>query len=100
MIIFGPYDQGALVRVTRTFVNSSGSAIDPAVVKFQYRQPNGPIVTKTYGTDNVVVKDSTGVYHIDLDTTALVGTWSIRGYSTGTGQDAIEGTFAVNDTHF
>jgi hypothetical protein len=39
----------------------------------------------TYGVGAELVKDSTGVYHVDIDADEA-GKWLYRFYSTGTGQ--------------
>ena len=89
------YQKGDLVRVSGTFTNSAGTAIDPSVVKFSYKNPAGTTTTLTYGTDVALVKDSTGNYHVDVDA-SLTGPWYCRFFSTGTGQAADESKFLVN----
>lgn len=89
------YTLGSSLRVSGVFKNSSDVAIDPSVVKFKFREPNGNAVTYTYGTDAEIVKDSTGNYHVDLNLDTP-GTWYYRYYSTGTGQAASEGQFTVD----
>mgnify|MGYP001577790858 CR=1 FL=1 len=88
------YDRGDPVRLTATFTNITGATIDPTTVTIQYRPPLGTQVTKIYLVDPEVVKDSTGVYHIDI---ALVysGLWTYRWFSTGTGQAAARGQLEV-----
>lgn len=88
------YDKGDLVRVSGAFANSSGTAIDPTVVRFSFTNPGGTTTSYVYPTDVQLVKDSTGNYHVDIDA-ATVGTWLYRFYSTGTGQAAAEGEFFV-----
>jgi len=60
-------------------------------------RPDGKRNTYTYLTDSVVVKDSTGHYHIDVDA-SVAGTWTYRWFSTGTGQAADDQTFIVEPT--
>ena len=83
------YDIGDLVRVTGTFTNAAGTATDPAVVKFSYRDPSENITTLTYGTDAAVVKSATGIYYSDVSIDEA-GVWWFRWFSTGTGQAAGE----------
>lgn len=92
------YDKGDLVRATGTFTTSAGAATDPTAVFVKYTNPSGSITTLTYGTDAALVKDSTGVYHVDIDANA-VGAWTYRFYSTGTGQAAAEGDFFVKSAY-
>ena len=80
---------GDLERVQGTFRNSSGTLIDPTTVTFKARNPAGTITTYVYGTDSQVVKDSTGVYHVDWSLSSA-GKWYFRIESTGTGQAADE----------
>jgi len=89
------YDTGDLVRVTGTFTTAAGVALDPTALYLKYKNPAGTVTTLTYGVDAAVVKDSTGVYHVDISATTA-GVWMYRWYSTGTGQAAEEHWFTVN----
>jgi len=93
------YDKGDLVRVTGTFTNAAGTAIDPTVVKFQFITPAGVTTAYTYGTDAEVVKSATGIYYVDIDA-SQTGIYYYRLYSTGTGQAAAEGNFSVDTSSF
>ena len=92
------YDLGDLVRITGTFKDEDGAVLDPTTVYFEYKTPAGVVTTLTYGIDGSVIRDSTGVYHCDLDANAS-GEWYCRWYSTGTGQAAEEEVFYVNPTN-
>lgn len=91
--------KGSLVHLAATFATAAGAAIDPTVVKFQYKKPAGTALTLTYGTDAALQKSATGAYYVDLDADT-VGTWYFKWYSTGTGQAAVESSFVVNKTKF
>lgn len=94
------YDPGDLVRCTATFQNPATDAyVDPSTVAFKYRNGNGTVTTLTYGADVSLVKDSTGIYHVDVDA-ATAGTWHYRFESTGTYKAAQEGTFTVTSGSF
>ena len=73
---------GTVVRfyTSTPFTTVAGAAADPDEVLFAYRVGNGPATQYKYtggsGIGNVV-KDSTGTYHIDLDTTNQPGTWTV-----------------------
>lgn len=82
------YAEGKLVRLIGTFTNNAGAVQDPAVVKVVVKTPEGVSTTYTYGTDVTLIKDSTGIYHFDVDTTGKPGVWHYRWYSTGSGQSA------------
>ncbi len=88
------YQKGDLVRVTGTFTNSAGTAIDPTAVFFAYTNPAGTTTTVQYSVDAAVVKSATGVYYVDVNASSA-GRWYWRWYATGTGQSAEQGEFVV-----
>jgi len=88
------YDLGDVVRQTGSFTNSAGAAADPTGVTFSYTDPAGTTTSLVYPTDAALVKDSTGVYHVDI-TASTEGIWRWRWLSTGTGAASTEGQFAV-----
>ena len=100
----GPYVAGSLIRVssyggtiafpTDGYRDINGNLIDPASVILTYIDGQGTRHTVTYPTAPII-KDGTGLYHADLDTTSLAGSWSYEWSSTGTGQAAKIGTFIV-----
>lgn len=75
------YDVGDVVRVTTTFTRL-GVATDPTTVTFRVKAPAGTLTDYVYLTDAAVVRDSLGVYHLDLPVTAA-GTWYVRSIGTG-----------------
>jgi len=93
------YDKGDLVRVSGAFTDSDSAAQDPTAVKFQFTDPSDNTTSYTYGTDDELVKDSTGNYHVDVDCDET-GLWRWHWYSTGTGQASDEGRFYVSDSEF
>jgi uncharacterized protein YfaS (alpha-2-macroglobulin family) len=88
------YDRGDLVRVSVNF-QVDGVATDPTAVTLKVRKPDGTVDTFTFvGGD--VVKDSTGNYHHDINTTAgPAGVWSYRFEGIGAAQGAEEAEFIV-----
>ena len=91
------YDKGDLVRLTATFTNSAGVATDPTTVTCRVKSPTTTTVyTYNPGT---VLKDSTGVYHLDVSASA-VGQWYYRWEGTGAVEQADEGTFVVEASAF
>lgn len=90
---------GNLVRVSVVFTNTAGAAVDPTVVKCLVRTPAGVTTTLTYGTDAALIKATTGSYYLDVDASSE-GIWYYRFYSTGTGQAAADGAFAISDSVF
>lgn len=59
------YDQGDVRRLKATFTDSAGAPADPDGVQFTLRTPGGVQTSYVYLTDAQLVKDSTGVYHVD-----------------------------------
>jgi RecJ-like exonuclease len=94
------FSLGASVRVRGKFkYPSTGVLFDPTTVKASYRHEANVVTTKTYGPDPELVKESTGIYYIDINANA-VGNWYWRIFSQGTGQTAEEGTFKVPASNF
>lgn len=97
MSIINLYNNGDVVRVTATFVDAAGAAMDPTTVRFKFKAPGAATVTYTYGAGAEIIKDSTGNYHADLPADTA-GKWLYRWESTGTGKAAGEGQFMVAET--
>jgi hypothetical protein len=93
------YDVGDLVRCSVVFEDAVGTNIDPDTVAVKVKPPTGATVTYTYGTDVAVVREATGVFHIDVPAT-VAGEWWFRWASTGTGQAAGEREFLVKVSEF
>lgn len=95
------YDLNDLVRCKARFRNpdNADAYVDPTTVTFKFKNPAGTTTTYVYGTDAQLVKESTGVYRVDVAANAA-GTWHWRFESTGTGKAAEEGTFRVEATAF
>jgi hypothetical protein len=55
-----------------------GNFADPDGVNLRFRPPRQTDTTWIYGIDAAIVKDSTGVYHADLDTIPTAGIWRYR----------------------
>jgi hypothetical protein len=101
--------QGDLVPLTHTFVTPAGSPIDPATVRFTtYREADGVKATYDYSADSssesnsdsdeptgIVVRESTGVYRLYVDSSPMSGIWRWRVSSTGEGQAAAQDVFYV-----
>lgn len=88
------YDVGDLVTVSGAFTDTSDDPADPSTVSLAYTDPSGNVTTLVFGVDADVVKDSTGNYHVDVSVDEA-GDWHYRWISTGTGQGAQLGQFAV-----
>lgn len=92
------YDIGDTVRITGTFT-VAGVATDPTTIKAKVRLPSGAVTTYTYPTDAALVKDSTGVYHLDIPITTA-GLYAYRWEGTGAAKAAEEATFDVEASRF
>lgn len=88
------FDLGQLVRATNTFTDSSGNVTDPTSVFVNYKSPSGVLTALEFGPDPAVVKDSTGVYHVDINANED-DRWFVYWFSTGTSQAAAEEAFFV-----
>jgi hypothetical protein len=91
------YLRGELVRVSVAFTNNAGAAGDPTTVTLKYRPPGGAIVPIVYPAAGIV-KDSTGNYHADIDTSSAAGIWRYRWEGTSPVQSAAEAQFTVIDS--
>lgn len=91
---------GNIIKVRSTFKNEDNVKQDPATVQVAVKKPDATITTYVYGTDPEVVRESTGIYHILIDTTDEPGTWQFVWNSSGTLQAAGQTQFTVVDTIF
>lgn len=85
------YRKGQKVRVTCQF-KVDGTLTDPTTVTCKVMDPSHHVSTET------AVKDSTGVYHVDI-VTDEIKEWNVRFEGTGTCVAVEELTFGV-DTVF
>lgn len=88
------YLVGQQIRITVRFA-ASDTLTDPTAIIFKFKKPNGTITTYTHGTDAQLVKDSTGIYHVDL-TLDAEGEWAYRWEGTGALVAADQRTVAVD----
>ncbi len=88
------YAKGQRVRLSVVFTDDQQAPVDPdASVIVKYKDPAGAVTTKTYLTDQEVVRDGTGAYHIDVDPNQA-GTWDYRWEGSGANTvAAAEGSF-------
>ena len=83
------------------FRDQYGNLADPSTVTLNYREgPSAPIVTAVYPA-GPIIRDGTGLYHADLDTTGTDPsvTWTYEWTGTGNIQAAAANAFIV-DTPF
>lgn len=80
----GPVYAGTTRTSTATFTNpGSSTPVDPSTISLKYKAGSHPPVTWDYGGSGSIVQVSTGVYSVELDTTALAGFWTIEWIGTG-----------------
>ena len=83
------YAPGNIIRLTATFRDSAGAAVDPTAVEFRVVAPGGALSTMS-GT-----KSSTGEWYADV-TASTPGKWAFRAVGSGAVVAAAEGSFVVN----
>lgn len=87
------YISGTLVRTTATFKDITGTLADPDAATVKYKA--GSASTQT----PAATKDSTGVYHYDIDTSGFTGpgtlTYTVEWAGTGAVQAVSSSTFTV-----
>lgn len=92
------YMSGTLVRSKASFKNLAGAAADPDDVTLQYQVNAGST------QDATPIKDTTGEYHTDFDTTGFSGpgnqTYVLLWTGTGTVQAIGSDTFVVTPPPF
>lgn len=93
------YDLGDQVRLSATFTDADGAAVDPTVITVKYADPTGAVTDLTYDVDLAVTRDGDGTYYVDFVPTAA-GTWRYRWESTGAVTAAAEGAFQVRRSSF
>ncbi len=93
------YLVGAKPKVYAVFRDEDNELIDPTAVSFIFRNPAGDTTTYVFNTNVELVRDSTGKYHVEINANAA-GFWHYRYESTGDGQAAFEGRFAVDRSNF
>lgn len=92
------YDVGEIAVIEDT-IDVDGVLTDPSTLTISYRKPNGTEVTKTYGTDPEVVRQSVGVYHLNV-TCDSAGEWAGRVSASGLASGAGETSWHVRASRF
>jgi hypothetical protein len=68
------YQTGDTYPASITVRDDAGTVTDPDSLTLSVREPDATVTVYTYGTDALVVRDSTGVFHADVALTAP-GMW-------------------------
>jgi hypothetical protein len=66
------YMSGSLVTTTAQFVNALGVNADPSTITLKYRAGAGSVIVELYGS-SAVVRNGTGNYSFNIDTTGWAG---------------------------
>lgn len=66
------------VRATVEFRDVDGALADPPTVKVHWRDPDGLVTSYTYLTDDEVIRDSLGIFHMDNVVGTPRGKWWVR----------------------
>lgn len=103
MALLNRYDVGSVVRIKVAFVDVNAAPIDPGAVTLGFAVYDQLGYVKTALTSwtvsgGQIVKDSTGNYHADLDSSAKPGVWDYHFAGTTPGQATADGQFVVVDT--
>ena len=59
------YDIGDVTRLSVSFTDLSNVTVDPSSVMLKIREPNAVILQQSYPTNDTIIKDSVGNYHMD-----------------------------------
>lgn len=80
----GPQTVGDMVRLGITYLDTlEGIKVNPSAVRFKYLEPGQRTpTTLVYGTDEELVRSSTGVYRVDLELPES-GVWQVRWEAAG-----------------
>lgn len=89
----GRYDRGEVPRITETVKNLAGALVDPSAILVRVRAPGAAEVTYTTSSTPAIVKDGTGLYHVDVPASSS-GTWRYR-WETTNPDGADEGFYFV-----
>lgn len=92
------YTAGSLVTVSAVFVDEAANApIDPTVVTLEVGIYGVTPTTYTYGVGSVIVKNSVGNYHAEIDTTGFTpaGIWYYQWDGTGACQAIAAGSMQI-----
>lgn len=87
------YKLGQKVRLIVNF-KVNGVLTDPTTVTCKIMDPSKNVTTYIYGTDAALVKDSTGIYHVDVVTDEKKQ-WNYRFEGTGVCTAVEESAFGV-----
>ncbi|MCA1570828.1 MAG: hypothetical protein LC798_11025 [Chloroflexi bacterium] len=94
---------GDVVRLLTEFFDADGEAADPTTVTLRIRPQGGTEEVWVYGTDNELIKDEVGNYHLDYPVPAIAPHRGLRFRFQWEGTGAVQvvepGSFSVADPY-
>ena len=96
------YAINQLVRLSAEFRANgqpNGALVDPSRVEVKILAPDATLTSLAWPDDGAVVRDSIGVFHVDVLAT-VHGTWTYRFTGKGAAQAAQERNFTVDASRF
>lgn len=94
------YTLGARVRlITNPGFTLDGSLLDPTTVKVVIKNPLSVETTLNYGTDAELIRQSLGVYYVDV-TLDTPGEWGVRFEGHGAVEAVAETSAYVKHSRF
>lgn len=91
------YPFGQSIECSVVFADKSGVVADPEEVSFRWKGPDDTVQHYEYGTDEEIVRDSTGRYHVVIDAAAS-GEWWYGFFGSGSALVSDETRFMVKET--
>ena len=92
------YQKGVTVRMSAAFTMADVPT-NPTTTTFRIKSPSNVVTIYVYGTDDQLVCDSTGNFHVDF-IVAEAGVWTYRFEGSGLASGADEETFNVLRSEF
>lgn len=88
------YQTGNIIRLSVSFTNLAGAAVDPTTITFQVQDPSSAQTT-IVSPDARIIRDSLGNFHVDYTLPDLFGRYIYRFAGTGSITAAAEKVFVV-----
>ncbi|HEX5082339.1 MAG TPA: hypothetical protein VFY40_09845 [Blastocatellia bacterium] len=94
------YERGQTVTLRIVWKDAAGALVDPSALTVQIKDPLGVATQFTFGTDEELIRDSQGNYHIDRDP-SLQGRYNAKWQGTsGAKTGIVKDEFLVVEDFF
>lgn len=90
---------GTRAKATATFTDNNDAPADPTTVTAKTLDPDGTIVTYTYGVDAALTRTGLGIFVLEFDLN-VEGLWQVRFAGTGAVTAAVEDGIYVPESDF